>query len=90
MIILSKFINNSHPLPEKSFKKFLQITELKTFSKKDVLTKYGETPKELFILKSGVVRSYYTDKKSKEYIRSLFTPFNSKGSLGALVSNKPS
>jgi CRP-like cAMP-binding protein len=90
MIILERFINNFHPLSEQSYQKFLSIAELLKFSNKDILTKYGETPKNLFILKRGVVRSYYTDNNGKEYIRSLFTTFSASGSLGALITNKPS
>lgn len=90
MKILSVFINNFHELPPESYQKFLALTNLKKFSNKHVLTKYGDTPTDLFILKSGIVRSYYEDEKGKEYIRSLFTPFSSTGSFGALVSKKPS
>jgi CRP-like cAMP-binding protein len=87
---LHDFINNFHLLPEKSFQNFAKLTQLKKFSEKDILAKYGEIPKELFILKSGVVRSYYTDEKGKEYIRSLFTPFSATGALGALILDKSS
>lgn len=90
MKLLSIFINNFHSLPPASYQNFLALTKLKKFSKKDILTKTGETPEELFILKSGIVRSYYTNEKGKEYIRSLFVPYSSTGSLGALVCNKPS
>ncbi len=90
MEFLQGFINNFHPLPEESYQKFLKLTVLKKFSINEILTKVGETPKDLFILKKGLVRSYYTDKKGKEHIRSLFIPFSSTGSLGALVKNKPS
>jgi CRP-like cAMP-binding protein len=88
--ILSVFINNFHVLPKESYKKFLNLTELRKFKKKDILTKFGETPTDLFILKKGIVRSYYIDENNKEYIRSIFTPFSSTGALGSLVSNKPS
>ena len=87
---LKTFINNFHVLPETSFENFSKLTTLTKFSSKDIIAKYGETPKELFILKSGIVRSYYTDEKGKEYIRSLFTPFSSTGALGALIVDKPS
>lgn len=90
MKILSLFINNFHVLPEASFQKFLAISKLTNRSSKDVLAKVGETPKELFILKKGVVRSYYTNDKGKEYIRSLFTSFSATGALGALILDKPS
>ncbi|TXD52044.1 MULTISPECIES: Crp/Fnr family transcriptional regulator [unclassified Polaribacter] len=87
---LNKFINNFHVLPADSYKNFYKLTELKKFSNKEILAKYGETPKDLFILKSGIVRSYYTDEKGKEYIRSLFTPFSATGALGALILDKTS
>ncbi|WP_349666067.1 Crp/Fnr family transcriptional regulator [Polaribacter sp. Z014] len=90
MNILSVFINNIHKLPSKSYQKFLAITELKKFHKNDILTKTGDIPTHLYILKRGIVRSYYEDEKGKEYIRSLFVPYCSTGSFGALVSNKSS
>ena len=90
MKILVSFINNFHVLPEQSLTEFLALTELKKFSKKDIITNKGEKPSNLYILKSGVVRSYYSDDKNKEYISSLFTPYSSTGAFGALVSDKPS
>lgn len=86
---LINFINSFHVLPKESFNKFQNLTQLKKFSQKDILAKYGETPKELFILKSGVVRSYYTDENGKEYISSLFTAISSTGALGGLIQEKP-
>ena len=90
MELLSVFINNFHPLPPESYERFKDLTRLKKFAPKEILTKAGEIPKELFILKKGIVRSYYTNENDKEYIRSIFTSISSTGSLGALVSNKPS
>ncbi|AUC22397.1 MULTISPECIES: Crp/Fnr family transcriptional regulator [Polaribacter] len=90
MNVLSFFINNFHKLPPESYQKFLELTELKKFNNKDVLTKTGDKPTDLYILKRGIVRSYYEDENGKEYIRSLFVPFSSTGSFGALVSNKNS
>lgn len=90
MKYLSVFINNFHPLSEESFKNFESLTTLKKFSKNEILTKVGEKPKNLFILKNGIVRSYYTNEKGKEYIRSIFVPFSSTGSLGALVTGNKS
>lgn len=90
MIVLKQFINNFHHLSEESYKKFEALTKHITVSQKHILTKQGEIPNDLFILKKGIVRSYYTDTNGKEYNRSLFTPYSSTGSLGALVKNKPS
>ncbi|TVZ55716.1 CRP-like cAMP-binding protein [Lutibacter sp. Hel_I_33_5] len=90
MKTLENFINNFHQLPKESFDKFLALTTLKEFSNKEILAEAGKIPKELFILKRGVVRSYYTDSNGKEYIRSLFNPICATGALGALVQDKPS
>jgi CRP-like cAMP-binding protein len=87
---LLNFINNFHVLPKESYQKFSKLTRLKKFSNNDILAKYGEIPQELFILKSGIVRSYYTDEKGKEYIRSLLTPLSATGALGALILDKTS
>jgi len=90
MKTLSFFINSFHKLPLESYQKFLSITELEIKPNKTILTKTGETPTNLYILKKGIVRSFYEDEKGKQYIRSLFIPFSSTGSFGALISNKPS
>lgn len=90
MKTIANFINNFHVLPAASLKNIFDIAELKNFSKKDIITKKGKNPSNLYILKSGVVRSYYSDNKNKEYISSLFTPCSTTGALGALISNKPS
>jgi CRP-like cAMP-binding protein len=86
---LQTFINNLHALPTESFERFKNLIQLKKFSNKDILAKYGETAKELFILKKGVVRSFYTGENGKEYIRNLFTPYSALGPLEALVNDKP-
>lgn len=90
MPFLAGFLNKFHVLPEESYKKFLKLTKLIKKDKKQALTKLGETPTDLFILKRGIVRSYYTDEKGKKYTRSFFTPISSTGSLGALILKKPS
>lgn len=90
MPFLAGFLNKFHVLPEESYKKFLKLTKLIKKDKKQALTKLGETPTDLFILKNGIVRSYYIDEKGKKYTRSFFTPISSTGSLGALILKKPS
>lgn len=90
MKFLSAFINNFHVLPKESYQKLLKISKVKNVLKKGIITKIGEIPNDFYILKSGVVRSYYRDENGKEYIRSLFTPCSLTGSFGALAINKPS
>ena len=90
MKLIIDFISNFGELPKKSTDKLLSLISLKSFKKNHVLAKIGEMPVNFFILKKGIVRSYYTDEKGKEYIRNIFTPVKTTGALGALISGKPS
>ena len=90
MELIIDFISNFGGLPKKSSDKLISLISLKTFKKNHVLAKAGEMPVNFFILKKGIVRSFYTDEKGKEYIRNIFTPVKTTGALGALISDKPS
>lgn len=87
---LTDFISTIANLPEKSSQKLLKLISLRHFKKNDIIAKSNEIPVDVFILKSGVIRSFYTDEKGKEYIRHIFTPFRATGALGALILEKPS
>jgi CRP-like cAMP-binding protein len=82
----SKFKNT----PPESIKTFLSLASKKTYKKHEIITKTGEIAKDFYIIKSGVIRSFYTDEKGKQYIRTLFTTNKTTGSLGSLLSKKPS
>lgn len=90
MNTLIDFISKIDNIPKSSLDKFLALISLKKFKKGDVIAKTGEIPKELYILKKGVIRSFYIDEKAKEYIRHIFTPLRATGALGSLIVNKPS
>lgn len=68
----------------------LPYIKKKSFEKGTVLTNQEETPYLFYILLSGVVRSYITDEKGKEHIRTLFIPITTTGSLSSLISRTPS
>jgi len=90
---MKKFIealNQIYPLSKKSLSEFEGLLELKKFNKKDKIANLGEVPTKFFILKSGVVRSYVTDEKGREFIRSLFVPIKAVGAFSALILEKPS
>jgi CRP-like cAMP-binding protein len=73
-----------------SIKKFRDLLSLESLHKKDIIAKNGEIPKDFFILKNGIIRSFFTDNKGKEYNRSLYKPISSTGAFSALILNKPS
>ena len=90
MKLLIDFINKINPIPRESRDKLFSLIRLKELKKGDSIAKLGETPNDFYILRSGVIRSFYTDEKGKEYIRHLFTSSKVTGALGALVLDKPS
>ncbi len=90
MKFLTNFINTFTDLPQDSINQFIGLITTKRLKKKDIIAKLGDIPENIFILKTGVIRSFYTDEKGKEYIRNLFTPIKGTGALGALILDKPS
>lgn len=90
MKFLTDFINSIEETPESSIEKLLALISYKELKKGDSIAKLGEMPSDVYVLKSGVIRSYFTDEKGREYIKHLFTPIRAAGALGALILNKPS
>lgn len=83
-------LNQLYPLSKESLKEYEALLELIKLKKKDKIANLGEIPTKFFILKSGVVRSYVTDEKGREFIRSLYIPSKAVGAFSALILNKPS
>ncbi|PQJ79040.1 Crp/Fnr family transcriptional regulator [Polaribacter porphyrae] len=90
MNLFENFFLHFSDLPKKSYKSFLNLAKKENFKKNDFITKVGQKPKSFFIIKSGIVRSFYEDKNAKEYTRTIFTSPKSTGSLSSLITGKPS
>ncbi|ARV06274.1 hypothetical protein BTO04_05975 [Polaribacter sp. SA4-10] len=84
---LIKFISFFIDLDPKSEENFIDIASLKKFKKNDILVKNGKRQIDFFIIKSGIVRSYYLHNSDKTYIRNFFIKMNTSGDIGALISN---
>lgn len=82
-------LNEFYPLSEKTLKQLSIIFTEKEFKKKDKIASYGEIPTNFYVLKSGIVRSYVTDEKGKEFIRSLYIPVRAVGAFSSLINQKP-
>ncbi|MEQ6123334.1 Crp/Fnr family transcriptional regulator [Pseudotenacibaculum sp. MALMAid0570] len=76
-------------LSEQSKRQYAELLEIKELKKKDKIANLGEIPTKFFILTSGIVRSYVTDEKGKEFIRSLYIPTRAIGAFTALIQQKP-
>lgn len=90
MEFITNFVSNLSTLSKSSKNKFLELLTLKNLKKGDVIAEFGEVPTNFFVLKSGIARSYITNDKGKEFIRSFFVPVTSTGSFSALILEKPS
>ena len=78
-----------YPLSKETQKQYAKLLEVKEFKKKDQIAELGEVPKKFFVLMSGVVRSYRTDERGKEFTRSLYIPMRAAGAFSALILQKP-
>ena len=87
---IADFFASVEDIPKTSMDKIVSLSTLKSYKKKEFIAKIGEVPSNFYILRSGVVRSYYVDEKGKEYIRHVFIPPSTTGSLGSLIMENPS
>jgi CRP-like cAMP-binding protein len=90
MVSLKNFTDNFPDISKDSLNSFIDLATEVQFRKNVSLTKVGEVSNCFFIIKSGIVRSYYTDEKGKEYTRTIFVPGKTTGSLSSLISGLPS
>ena len=90
MEFIIDLISENNKLPVKTINGFNNLLSLQNVKKKHVLAKAGETPTEFYILKKGVVRSYFLDKKGREVIQSLTVGGTSTGAFSSLILDKPS
>ncbi len=90
MQVLKEFTAKFKRVHQESLRALIGLASEKSYKKNEIITKIGEISEHFYIIKSGIVRSYYTDEKGKEYIRTIFTANKTTGSLGSLISGKPS
>lgn len=63
---LEKFILAIYPLPEQELTKLLSIWEPFTATRKTMLTRAGETERNLYFVTEGIQRVYYFDEQDRE------------------------
>jgi len=90
MKFIINFINDIGGASDTSQKKLLALINYKELKKGDPIAHIGDIPNDIYILKKGVIRSFFIDDNGKEYIRHIFTPIRATGALGAMILNKPS
>ncbi|TYP96499.1 CRP-like cAMP-binding protein [Tenacibaculum adriaticum] len=82
--------NNLSDISDKSIALFKTLMGYKKYSKGDIILDYGKPTSKFYILKSGLVGSFIKNDEGNEFIRTLYTPNKSLGSLSALIKKKGS
>jgi len=79
---LDGYLNN---VSDDCVKLFEAITTLKKFSKGDVVVQYDRPTTKFYIIKEGLVGSFLTNNKGKEFIRSLYFKDKAFGALSSFI-----
>ena len=90
MTLLDQIVTNFNEIPKESLVSLLKISSEINLKKGSYLTKCKEIPMDFFIIKKGIVRSFYLNESGKEYTRSFFIKSQAVGSLKALLRSEPS
>lgn len=64
--LLEKFILSIYPLPRAELDIFLSVWEPFTATRKTLLTRAGETERNLYFVTEGIQRVYYYDEQDRE------------------------
>lgn len=86
---LTDFTDKFQDIPKDNIELFLNLASEKKYKKNEIITSVGEISKDFYIIKSGIVRSFFIDKKGKEFTRYLSTSNKTTGSLSSLLSKQP-
>ncbi len=89
MEYLKKAFLKIHPIPEQSLEKLISLASIENLKKGHFIAEANKYTKDFFLLKTGMVSSFYTDEKSKKYIRTIFTAGSTTGCLSSLIENTP-
>ncbi|WP_439132669.1 Crp/Fnr family transcriptional regulator [Polaribacter sp.] len=90
MYSLQEFTDKFKECPAESVEALVSLATEIAFNKNDFIVKAGEISKDFYIIKSGVVRSFHSDEKGREYTRTIFTTGRTTGALSSLISGMPS
>ncbi len=88
MEFLKDFTKKFGDLPKKNLQLLLNLSKLVSFKKGDIINKVGQVANNFYIIKTGVVRSYYQDENGKQYTRTIFTTKKTTGCLSSLISGQ--
>ena len=85
---LLKNIRKIYPISKNSSEQLKGIFKEKKFKKKAPLSFKNHISTKFYIVKSGILRSYITDDKGKEFIKFIYTKHSVVGAFSSLIRKK--
>ncbi|MEM7656880.1 MAG: Crp/Fnr family transcriptional regulator [Bacteroidota bacterium] len=68
---------------------FRQVT-IQSFEKREIIIPKGSTKKDVFFIRKGLIRSYFTNEKSEEITFHLFPEYHAFTNVHAVLLDEPS
>jgi CRP-like cAMP-binding protein len=87
---LQQTINAIHPLPEAEMNAFLSIWTRSKAKRKTILTRAGETERNLYFILEGIQRVYYYDEQEREATLVFNYPPSFGGVADSFLTQTPS
>lgn len=84
------FLNSFVDISEEAYAKLLNISEYKKIRAETQIIKAEEVSSKVYLLVSGIIRSYLSSESGKEYNKNLYLASSFVASLTALIQKKPS
>lgn len=78
-----------YSIPEKNLEKLINISSFETYKKGHLIAEANKFTKYFYLIKTGLVSSYYLDENNRKYIRTIFTEGSTTGCLSSLIENTP-
>ncbi|WP_026777201.1 Crp/Fnr family transcriptional regulator [Polaribacter sp. Hel_I_88] len=88
MEFLKNFTESFGEIPKTSVQQLVDLAKEVSLKKGEIISKIGQISNSFYIIKTGVVRSYYQDEKGKQYIRTIFTDNRATGCLSSLITEE--
>jgi len=84
------FLNSFSEVSQGAFVKLQNISTYKVLEVNTVVTSEGETPNKIYVLLSGLMRTYFNSESGKQHNKKIFSPTSFVGALTAMIKKEPS
>lgn len=84
------FLNSFLDVSEETYAKLIKISRFKELDARVAISKPGEVPTKMYMLVSGIMRTYISTETGKEFNKNFFMPFSFVAPLTALIQEQPS